>query len=176
MHLKKLPAYTYVEDFNANLVNNIAKNVSIIYRNYKETNIDDILKIRNLCKKKRRKFYLSNNLRLAMKLNLDGVYIPSFNKSLSIKYIKHNKKFELMGSAHSFKEIKIKEKQNISKIFISPLFKTSKSRNFLGIYRFINLKNKTKKRVICLGGLNKKNFKKINLIKPHGYASISLFQ
>ena len=111
-----------------------------------------------------------------MKLNLDGVYIPSFNKSLSVKYFKYHKKFEIIGSAHSFEEIRIKEKQNISKIFISPLFKTNKSKNFLGIYRFINLRNKTKKEVICLGGLNKINFKKIKLIKPSGYASISLFQ
>ena len=68
MHLNNLPAYTYVENFNANLINNIAKKVSIIYRNYKETNIDHILRIRNLCKKTGRKFYLSNNVKLAIKL------------------------------------------------------------------------------------------------------------
>ena len=171
-----MPTYTYVEDFNANLINNIAKKVSIIYRNYKKTNIEHILRIRNLCKKSGRKFYLSNNIKLAIKLNLDGAYIPSFNESLNIKYFKYCKNFELIGSAHSLKEIKIKEKQNISKIFISPIFKTNKSKNFLGIYRFINLKNKTKKKIICLGGLNKKNLKKIRLIKPDGFASISLFQ
>ena len=176
MHLNNLPAYTYVENFNANLINNIAKKVCIIYRNYKETNIDHILRIRNLCKKKGRKFYLSNNIKLAIKLKLDGVYIPSFNKSLNVRYFKYCKKFELIGSAHTFKEVKIKEKQNASKIFVSPLFKTIKSENYLGIYRFINLRNKTKKKIICLGGLNKKNLKKIKLIKPNGYASISLFQ
>ena len=176
MHLNNLLAYTYVENFNANLINNIAKKVSIIYRNYKETNIDHILRIRNLCKKTGRKFYLSNNIKLAIKLSLDGAYIPSFNKSLNVKYFKYCKKFEIIGSAHSFEQIKIKEKQNISKIFISPLFKTNKSKNFLGIYRFINLRNMTKKNVICLGGLNKKNLKKIKLIKPNGFAAISLFQ
>ena len=94
MHLNNLPAYTYVENFNANLINNIAKKVSIIYRNYKETNIDHILRIRNLCKKTGRKFYLSNNVKLAIKLSLDGAYIPSFNKSLKnlIKNINSNKK------------------------------------------------------------------------------------
>ena len=37
-----------------------------------------ILKIKNYCKKKLIKFYLSNNIKLAIKLDLDGVYIPSF--------------------------------------------------------------------------------------------------
>ena len=39
-----------------------------------------ITKIRNYCKKKSIQFLLSNNIKLAIKLNLDGVYIPSFNK------------------------------------------------------------------------------------------------
>ena len=34
-----------------------------------------------ICKLQKRKFYLANNLKLAKKLNLDGVYIPSFNKN-----------------------------------------------------------------------------------------------
>ena len=41
-----------------------------------------ILKIKNYCKKKLIKFYLSNNIQIAIKLNLDGAYIPSFNKNL----------------------------------------------------------------------------------------------
>ena len=39
-----------------------------------------ILTLKNYCKKKSLKFYLSNNIKLAIKLRLDGAYIPSFNK------------------------------------------------------------------------------------------------
>jgi hypothetical protein len=35
---------------------------------------------------------------------------------------------------------------------------------------------KTKKKIICLGGINKKNFNQIKIINPYGIASISLFQ
>ena len=175
MHLTNLHAYTYVDDYNVNLINNLSKNVSIIYRNYKETNIDHILKIKKLCKKKKIKFYLSNNVKLAIKLNIDGAYIPAFNKSFSHKSYNLKKKFKLIGSAHNLTEIKVKEKQGVSSIFLSSIFKNNKSNKFLGIYRFFKLMKLTKKNVVCLGGINKDNIKKITLLKIDSIASISMF-
>ena len=37
----------------------------------------------NIISKKGYKFFLSNNTKLAINLNLDGAYIPSFNKELN---------------------------------------------------------------------------------------------
>ena len=37
----------------------------------------------------------------------------------------------IIGSAHTLKEIRIKEKQNVEQIFLSPIFQTSKSQNKL---------------------------------------------
>ena len=37
--------------------------------------------LRNFLKKRGNKFLLSNNVKLALKLKLDGVYIRSFNKN-----------------------------------------------------------------------------------------------
>ena len=48
-----------------------------------------------------------------MKLNLDGVYLPSFNKNLNITQISVKTKFNIIGSAHSVDEIRIKEKTKI---------------------------------------------------------------
>ena len=171
-----LRVYTYIDDFNANFINNLSKNVSIIYRNYEETNIDQILKIKELCKKNKIKFYLSNNVKLAIKLNIDGAYIPAFNKSFSHKSYSLKKNFKLIGSAHNLSEIKIKEKQGVSSIFLSSLFKNSKSNKFLGIYKFFKLMKLTTKNVVCLGGINKNNIKKIRLFKIHSFASISMFK
>ena len=42
--------------------------------------IETNLKLKKYCKKKGYKFFLSNNIKLAIKLDLDGAYIPSFNK------------------------------------------------------------------------------------------------
>ena len=57
---------------------------TVIYRNYSSETVNEklILKIKNYCKKKGIKFYLSNNIQIAMKLDLDGAYIPSFNKNI----------------------------------------------------------------------------------------------
>ena len=68
------------------------KNTAIIYRNYnKNINKAEITKIKTLCKKDNRKFFLANNIKIAIKLNLDGVYIPSFNKELKINYFAKKK-------------------------------------------------------------------------------------
>ena len=55
----------------------------IIYRN--ENKIDklsDLLKFRRVCKSKAIKFFIANNIKLAIKLNSDGIYLSSFNKEL----------------------------------------------------------------------------------------------
>ena len=169
-------AYTYIEDFDVKFLKSLSKNVSLIYRNYKATNLDDILKIKNYCKKNKIKFYISNNIKLAIRLNIDGAYIPAFNKSLLHNSYSFKKNFKLIGSAHNLSEIKIKEKQGVSSIFISSIFKNNKSDKFLGIYRFLNLKKLITKNVVCLGGINNDNIKKIKLLKIKNFASISMFR
>jgi thiamine-phosphate pyrophosphorylase len=100
-----------------------------------------------LQKKKRIKFYLSYNIKLAIKLDLDGAYIPSFNKSTNHLAYSFKKNFDLIGSAHNLKEIRIKERQGVKKIFLSSLFK--KNRNFLGINKFKVLSSLTKLNVVA---------------------------
>ena len=119
---------------------------------------------------------MSNDIKLAIKLNLDGAYIPSFNKDLTHNCFQLKKKFNLLGSAHNLKEIRIKEVQNVKCIFISPLFRTTKYKNFLGIYRFLKLTKFTKKDIVSLGGINKNNLKQIKLLNINNIASISMFQ
>ena len=149
---------------------------TIIYRNYSSETVNEklILKIKNYCKKKGIKFYLSNNIRLAIKLNLDGAYIPSFNKNLNHLSFSLKKNFALIGSAHNLKEIRLKEIQKVEKIFISSLFK--KNKNYLGFNKFKILNNFTKNEVVALGGISKKNIKKIQLLKIAGIAGISYFR
>ena len=130
--------------------------------------------MKNYCKKKRLKLYLSNNIKLALKLKLNGAYIPSFNKKFNHLNYKYDKNFKIVGSAHNLKEIKIKELQKVEAIFISSLFK--KNKNFLGINRFKNLSGLTKKRIIALGGINKENIKLLNLLNKSGFAGISYFE
>ena len=153
------------------------KNIAIIYRNYKKNiNKNEINKIKNLCKKYRKKFFLANNIKLAIELDLDGVYIPSFNKDLKINFFMKKKKFKVLGSAHNILQIRQKELQRVSCIFLSPIFLTKKSYKFLGIQKFNNLAKYTNKKIICLGGIKKNNLNKIKLTNAYGFSSVSLFR
>ena len=168
--------YYFIDKFETNNINNQSQQTSIIYRNYssKIENENLILKIKAHCKKKGIKFYLSNNIKLAMKLNLDGAYIPSFNRSTKHLAYTYRKKFEIIGSAHNLKEIRIKEKQKVIGIFLSSLFKRNK--NFLGINKFKIIANLTKKDVVALGGISQNNIKKLQLLKCQDFAGISFFE
>jgi len=177
MHFYNLKFYCFIDRYDKSFINKLKSNVSVIYRNYSsKSHLETIKKIKEICKKKGLKFYLSNNIKLAINLNLDGAYIPSFNRDFIFNSFNVKKNFKLLGSAHTLNEIRVKEKQKIDCIFLSPLFKNNKNKRSLGIYRFINLKNLTKKNVVALGGIKKTNFNIIKKINIYNIASISLFQ
>jgi len=152
------------------------KKTIIIYRNYTslKLNISKVLKLKNFLKKRGQKFILANNMKLAIKLGLDGVYIPSFNKKYDHLSYSTYSNFIIIGSAHNLKEIKIKELQKVQSIFISSLFK--KNKNYLGLNKFKIISRYTKKNIVALGGLSKKNLKKIKLINISSFAGISYFE
>ena len=168
--------YYFINNFETNNIDKLDKQTVVIYRNYnsKSLNKEHILKLKKYCQKRGLKFYLSNNVKLAMKLDLDGVYIPSFNKSTKHLSFLFKKKFGLIGSAHNIKEIKIKEMQKVNKIFISSVFK--KNKNYLGINKFRLISNLTKKKVVALGGISKENIKKLKLLHTSEFAGISYFE
>ena len=107
-------------------------------------------------------------------MNLDGAYIPSFNNNFNHLSYSLKKKFNLIGSAHNLKEMKIKEIQKVKKIVLSSLFK--KNKNFLGLNRLRVLSNFTKNKIVVLGGVSKKNIKKLRLLKNPEFAGISYFE
>tara|TARA_B100000900_G_C20200021_1_gene561462 strand:- start:16 stop:549 length:534 start_codon:yes stop_codon:yes gene_type:complete len=168
--------YYFINKFDTNNLDKQDKQTTIIYRNYSIKKPDQtiILKIKKYCKKKSIKFYLSNNIKLALKLDLDGVYIPSFNKSLKHLAYSCKKNFKIIGSAHNLKEIRTKETQNVEKIFLSSLFK--KNKNFLGINKFKLLSKLTKKKIVVLGGISNKNKKRLSLLNQSDFAGISFFE
>ena len=168
--------YYFINKFETNNIDKLDKQTVVIYRNYnsKTLNKELILRLKKYCQTRGIKFYLSNNIKLAMTLNLDGAYLPSFNKSTKHLSFSFKKKFIVIGSAHNIKEIKIKETQNVNKIFISSLFK--KNKNYLGINKFKLMSNLTKKRVVALGGISKKNINKLKLLNNSEFAGISYFE
>jgi len=170
-----LNKYYFIKKFDQSHIDKQDKKTIIIFRNYDET-IDEklILTIKNYCKKKQNKFLISNDIKLAIKLNLDGVYIPSFNKDKKHLSYSFKKNFIILGSAHSIYEMRIKELQSVSAIFLSSIFK--KNKNYLGINKFKSLSLLTNKPLIALGGISNNNIKKLNLTNCNGFAGISFFE
>ena len=130
--------------------------------------------MRNFCKKKGIKLYLSNNFKLALKLRLDGVYLPSFNKSTRYNCFKFKKNFDIIGSAHNVMELNSKTRQQVKIIFIAPVFK--KKINKLGIYGFLKFRSFTNRELIVLGGVTSEKMNMINFLNAEGFAAIDYFQ
>ena len=101
MHNKILNRYYFINKFDQSHIDKQDKGTAIIYRNYAQIADEKlIIKIKNYCKKKGNKFLLSNNIKLAIKLNLDGAYIPSFNKNKKHLSYSFKKRFIILGSSH----------------------------------------------------------------------------
>ena len=177
MHFKQFDKYYFINTLDTNNFKKQDKQTLIIYRNYTSSkiNINKLLKLKNFLKKRRNKFLIANNFKLALKFGLDGVYLPSFNKKFNHLSYSTFTNFIILGSAHNIKEIRIKELQKVQKIFLSSLFK--KNDNYLGLYKFKNLKNYTKKKIVALGGISKVNINQIKLINEiSSFAGISYFE
>jgi len=175
MH-KNIPnKFYFINSFKKNNIDKLDNNTGVIYRNYNnKLNFGEIINIKKYCLKKKIKFYLSNNYKIAIKLGLDGAYIPSFNKNFRHLNYYTKPSFITLGSAHNIKELRLKEIQKVELIFISSIFK--KNKNFLGIYKFIKLRELTKRKVIALGGISKRNKKKFRLLRVDGISGISYFE
>ena len=177
MQKKISQLYYFIDEYNHAELSSLNKNINIIYRNYKKNiNISTLISIKNYCKKNRIKLFISNNIKLAIKYKLDGVYIPAFNKQINfIKYLLP-RNFKIIGSAHNNFEISIKQKQGCIVIFLSPIFEVMKKNYFLDVIKFNLLTLNRKVEFVALGGISEKNKNKLNLLKICGFAGISYFQ
>jgi len=175
MHNRILKKYYFINKFDQSYLDKQDKKVTIIFRNYNK-DVDEklILRIKDYCKKKGLKFLLSNNIKLAIRLNLNGAYIPSFNKDKKHLSYTFKKDFIILGSAHNIYEMKTKELQGVNAIFLSSIFK--KNKNYLGINKFKLLSLLSKKPFIALGGISNNNLKKLKLTNCLGFAGISFFE
>ena len=148
----------------------------VIYRNHKsvEEDLYTLIKFRKQCKLKSIDFYVANNLKLAVLLNSNGIYLSSFNKSFKPLSFK-NKKLKIIGSAHNFKEIRIKIKQGCDYVLLSKLFQVSYDQKspVLGVIKFNNYVYHFYKKLIPLGGIKLSNLNFLNNVNCEGFALFS---
>ena len=176
MH-KYLPnLFIFLNQYNSKIFENNNTNIGVVYRNYNDPKREtELIKIAKACKKKRYQLFVSNDIKLALKVRADGIYIPSFNKTK--KFLNLEKKnLTILGSAHNQKEIQEKISQKCQAIFLSPIFYVEKSINFLNVYKFNSLSRSNKVNILALGGITEHNVHKLRLLHTKGFGGIGIFK
>ena len=147
----------------------------IIYRNTgKKQNINALFKFRRNCKLKKIDFIVSNDHKLMVLLDADGLYISAFNKDLRLSRFK-NSKYKIIGSIHNIKDLNLKRSQGCTYFLYSRLFKVDykNKKTFLGITKFNLFKLNRKENIVPLGGIRVSNLNKLNLVKTNAMALLS---
>ena len=176
MH-KYLPNFfIFLDQYNNQIFENNNTNIGVIYRNYNDPKREtELIKIAKACKKKRYKLFVSNDIKLTLKVRADGIYIPAFNKTKMFLNLE-KKNLIILGSAHNQKEIQEKILQKCNAIFLSPVFDIKKSKSFLDIYKFNSLSYVNKINMLALGGINEHNVSKLKLLHIKGWGGVGVFK
>ncbi len=176
MFVFKKKYYFIIESIKDLKLKNIKKSnkFNIIYRYKKKENLKDIKKFRHNCKIKKIQFYVANDLSLTRSIKADGLYLSAHNTRFNVKFLA-NKKINIIGGAHNYKEINCKKMQGCSQILLSRIFKTSYKNkdSFLGIVKFNLLTKIINVGTTALGGINFDNLNKVKNIQCNSIAMSS---
>ena len=120
--------YYFINKYETNNIDKLDKHTSVIYRNYKSKvpKITTIIQLKKYCNSKNIKFYLSNDVKLAIKLNLDGAYLPSFNKSTNHLAYSLKKVLIYLDLLIVLKKLKLKKNRKQTKFFYHQFLKRIK--------------------------------------------------
>ena len=170
-----LNSYYIISELNSKIKANLKKNsnINVIFRSeqkdYNNNTLKKIIKT-NIYNK----VFVANKNNICHIKGLSGIYLSAYNKKILTS--NHFMKNSIIGSAHSFKEIREKIKSKCSIIFISPILKTKTDKFIdpIGIIRFLLISQHFKAAtLIPLGGIRQPCKLKNYGIK--GFAGISYF-
>jgi thiamine-phosphate pyrophosphorylase len=172
-----LESYLFLAKLNLEIKKKIIRNKikNLIYYNFSNYNYINIKNVRQWCKTNRIKFYIADDIKLAIKLKTDGIYLTRQYKTKK-KLFLVKKQFTILGSAHNQMEYCLKKSQGCKRIFLSPIFKTNKYsiNKVLGLVKFNLISLDWNIKTVALGGVNKKNFKFAKLTKNNSIGFQSL--
>ena len=168
--------FIFLDQYDSRIFENNNISIGIIYRNYNaEKRENELVKIAKACKKNRNQLFVSNDVKLAIKVKAEGIYIPSFNKTKGFANLE-KRNIKILGSAHNQKEIQKKISQNCAAIFLSPIFYIEKSNKFLGVHKFNYLAYSNNTNIFALGGISESNIHKLKLLNIKGFGGIRMFK
>ena len=175
MHNNLPKFFIFLDHYSDHIFNNNNTNMGVIYRNSKGKNKQkELIKIANMCKRKKMQLFVSNDIKLTLKVKANGLYIPAFSKKKFHNL--ENKRLKILGSAHNTKQIYEKISQKCNAIFLSPVFYMRKYKKFLNIYKFNLLSNINKIDFMALGGINDNNIRRLKLLNISGFGGIRMFK
>jgi thiamine-phosphate pyrophosphorylase len=161
---KNLEAFYFIDQINKSTISTIFKfrNISLIYmsQNNSFSNIQDLIKIKEFSNKNNLKFYVTDNIRLAIKVKANGIYLTK-NYNRMLHNYNYKKNFLILGSVHNQLEYYRKSIQNCKKFFLSPIFFNKKYsiNKILGVIKFKIISKDWKNKAIPLSGINQRNIK-----------------
>ena len=91
--------YFFTTYISEEIIKNVVKfkNIAIIYNNKYIDNENNFLKIKNFCKINNIKFFIIDNLKLAIKYKLDGLIISHDNKRAYLNVNSYKKTLKLLA-------------------------------------------------------------------------------
>jgi thiamine-phosphate pyrophosphorylase len=176
----KLNNYIFIKKLNENNKINIIKliNRNIIYE-HDQTDVSEknLAEIKKFCLKNKTKLYIVDDYKLALKIKAQGVYVSSKNKRIIPNFFT-NKKYHIIGSVHNQLEYYFKSKQRCKTIALSPIFYNPKYslNKILGPLKFNLISQNWNESLICLGGINNKNFKRLKITKAKSVGFFRLIE
>ena len=168
-------SYYIVSELNSKIKINLKKNsnINVIFRSeQKDYNNDTLKKIIKV--NIYNKVFIANKNNACHIKGLSGVYLSAFNKKMLLT--PHFQKRSIIGSAHSFREIREKIKSKCDIIFLSPIFEKSENKLLkpIGIIKFLLISKHFKNiSLYPLGGI--KNQLKLKAYGIKGFAGVRYF-
>jgi thiamine-phosphate pyrophosphorylase len=183
---KNRPALYFITDSSltkknifSDVKNAIAGGATIIqYREKNKTFKEqkkEALKIKKICKNKAI-FIVNDSLKLAKKINADGVHLGQTDESITNarKMLGKNK---IIGvTAHNLKEAIKAKREGADYLGVSPIYATSTKSDAgkaCGTKLITKIRKKTSTPIIGIGGINKTNAEKVITAGADGVAVIS---
>lgn len=151
-----LDSYYIISELNSKTKINLKKNsnINIIFRcNLNDYNNDILKKVIKVNIHNR--VFIANKNNICPIKGLSGIYLSAFNKKTLTASHFQNK--SIIGSAHSFREIREKIKSKCNIIFLSPIFEKKEDKLIkpLGIIKFLLISKQFKNVTLYpLGGIN----------------------
>ena len=170
-----MDSYYIISELNSKIKINLKKNsnINVIFRSeqkgYDNETLKKIIKV-NIYNK----VFIANKNNACPIKGLSGVYLSAFNKRMLIT--PHFQRGSIIGSAHSFKEIREKIKAECDIIFLSRRFEKSKNKSNkpIGIIKFLLISQHFKNiSLYPLGGIY--NPLKLKAYGIKGFAGVRCF-